>query len=228
MNRLVRTLSSVCGFAIAIAAAPLPAAATNLLYDGAFDLNSPLTSFPAILVPFTAGQWAVENAVNTTATSGVNPSSSPRMLQMANEGAVLTQAGQAVPISAGKYITLSALFTTDKNVSGAIAGVFLDFYGATFGSPTGPELSATLLLDPFNADWEPLSVSGFTPAGTQWVVAQVTYNDASLGANFGYVDNASLTVVPEPQTWAMMLLGFAGLGFAGYRRAKAGRMTLAA
>jgi unsaturated chondroitin disaccharide hydrolase len=28
--------------------------------------------------------------------------------------------------------------------------------------------------------------------------------------------------VPEPSTWAMMLLGFVGLGFAGYRRARAG------
>jgi uncharacterized protein (TIGR03118 family) len=27
----------------------------------------------------------------------------------------------------------------------------------------------------------------------------------------------ALTVVPEPSTWAMMLLGFVGLGFAGYR-----------
>jgi hypothetical protein len=27
--------------------------------------------------------------------------------------------------------------------------------------------------------------------------------------------------VPEPSTWAMMLLGFAGLGFAGYRNIKA-------
>jgi PEP-CTERM motif len=25
---------------------------------------------------------------------------------------------------------------------------------------------------------------------------------------------------PEPATWVMMLLGFAGLGFAGYRKAK--------
>jgi hypothetical protein len=25
--------------------------------------------------------------------------------------------------------------------------------------------------------------------------------------------------VPEPSTWAMMVLGFAGLGFAGYRKA---------
>jgi len=37
----------------------------------------------------------------------------------------------------------------------------------------------------------------------------------------------ALTVVPEPSTWAMMLLGFAGLGFLGYRRARKGHATLA-
>ena len=30
----------------------------------------------------------------------------------------------------------------------------------------------------------------------------------------------SLTAAPEPSTWAMMMLGFAGLGFAGYRKAR--------
>lgn len=43
------------------------------------------------------------------------------------------------------------------------------------------------------------------------------------------IDNVSVTVAsnaPEPATWAMMLAGFAGLGFAGYRRKKAA--TLAA
>ena len=32
--------------------------------------------------------------------------------------------------------------------------------------------------------------------------------------------NAEITIaaVPEPSTWALMLLGFAGLGFVGYRR----------
>jgi uncharacterized membrane protein len=33
---------------------------------------------------------------------------------------------------------------------------------------------------------------------------------------------------PETSTWAMMLLGFAGLAFAGYRRAKAGPVTFRA
>jgi hypothetical protein len=35
----------------------------------------------------------------------------------------------------------------------------------------------------------------------------------SLGA-------ATYTLIPEPSTWAMMLLGFAGLGFAGYRASR--------
>ena len=29
----------------------------------------------------------------------------------------------------------------------------------------------------------------------------------------------SQTTVPEPATWVMMAIGFAGLGFAGYRKA---------
>jgi hypothetical protein len=32
--------------------------------------------------------------------------------------------------------------------------------------------------------------------------------------------DASLFVVPEPSTWAMLLMGFAGLGFVGYRRTR--------
>ncbi len=31
---------------------------------------------------------------------------------------------------------------------------------------------------------------------------------------------SSLTTVPEPSTWAMLLLGFAGLGFAGHRTSR--------
>jgi hypothetical protein len=46
------------------------------------------------------------------------------------------------------------------------------------------------------------------------------YNLVADGSSdFGF-DFAFGGAVPEPSTWAMMLLGFAGLGFAGYRRAK--------
>jgi hypothetical protein len=37
---------------------------------------------------------------------------------------------------------------------------------------------------------------------------------------FNAAFSISGSIVPEPSTWAMMLLGFAGLGFAGYRRGR--------
>ena len=33
------------------------------------------------------------------------------------------------------------------------------------------------------------------------------------------------STVPEPSTWAMMLLGFAGLGYVGFRKARARSAT---
>ena len=49
--------------------------------------------------------------------------------------------------------------------------------------------------------------------------------DGSGGFGFDFAVGGA---VPEPSTWAMMLLGFAGLGFAGYRRAGAGHGLFAA
>jgi hypothetical protein len=46
-----------------------------------------------------------------------------------------------------------------------------------------------------------------------------TFNELDVGPSALLVT----TSVPEPSTWAMMLLGFAGLGFAGYRRVRGPR-----
>jgi PEP-CTERM motif len=49
--------------------------------------------------------------------------------------------------------------------------------------------------------------------------------EASLASASGF-DSATFdftiapTAVPEPATWATMLLGFAGLAFAGYRKSR--------
>jgi hypothetical protein len=46
---------------------------------------------------------------------------------------------------------------------------------------------------------------------------------ATAAPTFNEAFSLSGSVVPEPSTWAMMLLGFAGLGFAGYRHARKAR-----
>jgi hypothetical protein len=44
--------------------------------------------------------------------------------------------------------------------------------------------------------------------------------NAGVTTASGVFHNFVSATVPEPSTWAMMLLGFAGLGFAGYRTSR--------
>jgi hypothetical protein len=43
-------------------------------------------------------------------------------------------------------------------------------------------------------------------------------NGFDEGKQYAFGDGT--VTVPEPSTWAMMLVGFAGLGYAGYRKTK--------
>jgi hypothetical protein len=84
---------------------------------------------------------------------------------------------------------------------------------------SGPAGSAINFLFP-----EP---NGINPgAGTVWLT--IMTNSTTLRAgDISFIDDGTATVagfapgVPEPSTWAMLLLGFVGLGFAVYRRPKA-------
>jgi fibro-slime domain-containing protein len=65
----------------------------------------------------------------------------------------------------------------------------------------------------------PTTISGLA-AGTNTLL--VFFDDRQTVQSGLYFD-ANVTVnpaVPEPSTWAMMLIGFAGLGFAGYKQAR--------
>ena len=50
---------------------------------------------------------------------------------------------------------------------------------------------------------------------------------ASGGPPFSLLDNVSLTAVPEASTWTMMLAGFAGLGYAGFRSRRRSAISIA-
>jgi hypothetical protein len=44
--------------------------------------------------------------------------------------------------------------------------------------------------------------------------------EASNGFTLAFEFAPETAAVPEPATWAFLLTGFAGLGYAGYRRAR--------
>jgi hypothetical protein len=78
--------------------------------------------------------------------------------------------------------------------------------------------------------WTPLITS--TDELVKHTVSGYLYYDFTYSGPLNGVGGANVLLykeftatVPEPSTWAMLLLGFAGLGFAGYRKAQGGRIT---
>jgi hypothetical protein len=69
-----------------------------------------------------------------------------------------------------------------------------------------------------------------TNAGDTAVLTQD--HNAGFGPNVGPsgagLFGAVIAPVPEPSTWAMMILGFAGIGFMAYRRSRKSTMALTA
>ncbi len=83
----------------------------------------------------------------------------------------------------------------------ALGNGFTTSVSDTVTYPNTPEFIGFVSNTPFTT----LTIS--VPSQQSIVVA-----DFALGSWNG------ISAVPEPSTWAMMLAGFAGLGFAGYRR----------
>lgn len=96
--------------------------------------------------------------------------------------------------------------------------------GDTYEISFKATVDGTPLSSVSNATWSKINTSGTSLFGG---------NAVDVLAYFGTVGQfvdappppppppPMMEDVPEPSTWVMMLLGFAGLGFAGYRRARA-------
>ena len=121
-------------------------------------------------------------------------------------------------------------------------GNIVTFYnnGVPVGQVTPGQVSAITQLDksyygnpnaPFKGKdkGEPFAFINFYD--TTGTFNQVTFSERNFGGGYesdnhtvGYYTQTSpiptVPAVPEPSTWALMALGFAGLGFASYRRTK--------
>jgi hypothetical protein len=115
--------------------------------------------------------------------------------------------GSGLPPLSGGFVTYDNLFwpggapATASDFDGA--GGFLDIYGLMFSIGGGT------VVDLFNNG---VGIRG-NYGGYGVVVATA---DKALD----YVHAGVGVTAPETSTWAMMILGFAGLGFAGYRKSR--------
>jgi hypothetical protein len=81
---------------------------------------------------------------------------------------------------------------------------------ASAGSASGTFTST----DPTSNNAWQLETLLFTATGPSTLISLV----GNSGDQYIGLDNVSVAPVPEPSTWAMMILGFLGVGFVAYRR----------
>jgi choice-of-anchor C domain-containing protein len=119
--------------------------------------------------------------------------------------------------------SLSQSFAT---VSGQSYLVQYWMAGNPDGAPTVKHLDASVVVDVSSSSFDD---TGFTKANMGWTLksfsffansttSTLTFLDTDTGPYGPALDNVSVTAVPEPATWAMMILGFLGIGFVAYRR----------
>jgi hypothetical protein len=174
--------------------------ATDAKYSNAFEITG-------VSGTFTDTNAGIADA-SVTLFPILSPPSAPdpTNLLAPNDFSKFAVATGLPPMSNG-FVTYDNLFwpgnapATASDFPGA--GTFLDIYGLAFSIGNGR------IVDLFS------NGIGFGPPGAVFGVAVVT-QDATLD----YVSAGVAASTPEPSTWAMMILGFAGLGFAGYRKAR--------
>ena len=142
-------------------------------------------------------------------------------------------AGSYINFDLGSIYSLAQAFVTDRVTSGGGNGAYVGglydfttqfqlqaFTDSTFTTLLGgPVIVNKTTIDGFSSI---VSLGGLTAEFLQYKVL------ATDGVNPGLSDiHFVTTAVPEASTWAMLILGFAGVGFMAYRRKGQGTLRLA-
>jgi hypothetical protein len=130
-----------------------------------------------------------------------------------------------IPVATGTAFLLSQEYLgTPPNLGSSTFGFLAEstmIIGGMHVFPTALELSPGTQYFVYENAVSPDLSGGNTISGGQGYFTHSASGDFHFNGvsnNFA-VSGAVAGVIPEPSTWAMMLLGFAGLGYAGYRRA---------
>jgi hypothetical protein len=109
----------------------------------------------------------------------------------------------------GNPSNMNSFAVTIDNYTLTSADLVSMFGASGDGSETGPQANQLVTITGLGL----FTTATFTSTGTAFEFSLVTPTANQTGGT------------PEPSTWAMMMLGFAGLGYAAFRRNSKGRVV---
>jgi hypothetical protein len=186
---------------IALASTAIRASQPNLLANPGFEL--PTSTTVAVGNWFRFGSGANASAFDATASPHSGAGHVGLGLIGANQFAGVFQ-DLPVSINPGQRLVFTGWHKSLENPFNATSEMKFEWIGA-------PQNRVDLLA--VGADYEMFKHSAIAPLGT--VGARITYAISSLGANQGnakvYIDDFSVTIVPEPATACILAVGFISL-----------------
>ena len=198
MKNWLVTCAALAASAVPLFAGPASAATIDYIFSGtaSFTLNG---------VTFTDDPFTLTYVSNTSTIS--------------SGGGEFTNVGVGTFVSGSTSVTLTGdinevilLPSSDTMSFGQV--VFSPFNvadEAIVNSAFGGSYKLSTAFPLTSGSLNPPTAATYSTNGGALVFADDSFTTVSFQATGG---------VPEPSTWAMMLLGFAGLGFAGYRRGR--------
>ncbi len=123
----------------------------------------------------------------------------------------------------GLPVTPTFTFTSPVNGVPGPSGGFGNFSAGLQGNWKG---TSNHFAGPIDFMIAGVSVSDFVVNSKGFFAVADVLGSRGTGEAGG--NEGTIVGTPEPSTWAMMLIGFAGLGFASYRKAHGARTTLSA
>jgi hypothetical protein len=149
------------------------------------------------------------NVINITTTTGTDTGSGNAIISPTGNGQ-----NQTV-FSSATFTPVDHIFTSFSTqgslpIDGSVSITVTDQNDLTF---TFNDVSHNQLFGPFG-------VEAILDPNNQEYIKSVTVFTTSAGGfvNLKIIDFGFATAVPEPSTWAMLIIGFAGVGFLAYRR----------
>lgn len=156
--------------------------------------------------------------------SGAYGESVPTPINGISSGAYFSADTAPQSISQNLALAANSLYTLSFDIYAPQNGRNNLFDASLLATLNGSAISQVFSADNLANGWVYYSAT-FTPtAASSYAFALDFKGNGNTAADFvvdnvSIADNVSLTTaIPEPSTWAMMILGFAGLGFSAYRR----------
>ena len=219
--KLPATVLNIATLATLLSAGAASAATPELVVNGSFESNAISASWAAASsvtgwTSSASGNSAFEIQKGSTqgGVSGFMPTAAAGVQYLELNTDRLTSISQTIATTAGSSYLLSFAYSGRPDTAGNASSLMNVYWGNTLLTPS-PLVGTT------TPTWQTFSQTVSSLTGPT-VLRFESVGPVSSSSYGSYLDNVSVTsAVPEPQTYAMMLLGLGIMGLTARRRKQA-------